>query len=103
MLMLLKSLSSRIKTIIIDQIFSLVIEVDDDSKDKFAEATGLSTYSNSKSTVFIYFSMFENLCIQAELERQGKVKQAYFRMFKGQKLKDEVYRSGWTLTDDNQQ
>jgi sugar-specific transcriptional regulator TrmB len=95
-----RSVKSKITTIIADQTFSLAVEVSNDSKDDFSAATGLSTYSNSESTVFTYYSMFENLWIQAELERQGKVKQAYFRMFKGQKLKDEVYSRRWGLADD---
>jgi hypothetical protein len=95
-----RSVKSKITTFIIDQAFLLAMEVSDDSKNNFAAATGLSTYSNSESTVFTYYSMFENLWIQAELERQGKVRQAYFRMFKGQKLKDEVYEKKWTLADD---
>lgn len=90
-----RSVKSKITTIIVDQTFSLVMEVGDDSKEEFSAATGLSTYSNSESTVFTYYSLFENLWIQAELERQGKVRQAYFRMFKGQKLKDEVYGKKW--------
>ena len=92
-----RSVKSKTTTIIVDQTFSLVMEVGDDSKEEFSAATGLSTYSNSESTVFTYYSLFENLWIQAELERQGKVRQAYFRMFKGQKLKDEVYSKKWDV------
>ena len=85
-------LRSKITTFIIDQSFSVTIEVNDDSKDNFSEATGLATYSNSESTVFTDYSMFENLWIQAELERQNSLRQAYFKMFNGQKLRDETYR-----------
>jgi hypothetical protein len=91
-----QSLRSKITTLIIDQSFSLTIEVNDDSKDNFSEATGLATYSNSESTVFTDYSMFENLWIQAELERQNSVRQAYFKMFNGQKLRDETYDRDWT-------
>lgn len=93
------SVKSKITTIIIDQTFSLVMEVTDDSENSFGSATGLSTYSNSESTVFTYYSMFENFWIHAELERQGKVKEAYFKMFKGQKLKEEVYKKKWNLAE----
>jgi two-component system, OmpR family, sensor histidine kinase VicK len=91
-----QTLRSKITTLIIDQSFSLTIEVNDDSKDNFSEATGLATYSNSESTVFTDYSMFENLWIQAELERQNSIRQAYFKMFKGQKLRDETYDRDWT-------
>ena len=88
-------LRSKITTFIIDQSFSVTIEVNDDSKDNFSEATGLATYSNSESTVFTDYSMFENLWIQAELERQNSLRQAYFKMFNGQKLRDETYKRDW--------
>ena len=89
-------LRSKITTFIFDQSFSLTIELKDDSKSNFSEATGLAIYSNSESTVFTDYSMFENLWIQAELERQNSLRQAYFKMFKGQKLRDEIYRRDWT-------
>ena len=92
-------LRSKITTFIIDQSFSLTIEVNDDSKDNFLEATGLATYSNSESTVFTDYSMFENLWIQAELERQNSIRQAYFKMFNGQKLRDEIYKRDWTTKE----
>jgi hypothetical protein len=96
---LLQPLSSKITTFIIDQTFSFTVETNDDSKMSFSDATGLATCSNSESTVFTYYSMFENLWIQAEIERQNLVKQAYFKMFKGLKLKDEVYKRDWSLKD----
>ena len=92
-------LRSKITTFIIDQSFSLTVEMNDDSKDNFSEASGLATYSNSESTVFTDYSMFENLWIQAELERQNSIRDAYFKMFKGQKLKDEIYGRDWTAKE----
>jgi two-component system, OmpR family, sensor histidine kinase VicK len=92
-------LRSKITTFIIDQSFSLTVEVNDDSKDNFSEASGLATYSNSESTVFTDYSMFENLWIQAELERQNNIRDAYFKMFKGQKLRDEIYGRDWTVKE----
>ena len=94
-----QSLRSKINTFIFDQSFSLTVEVNDDSKDNFSEATGLATYSNSESTVFTDYSMFENLWIQAELERQNSIRQAYFKMFSGQKLRDETYKRDWTMEE----
>ena len=92
-------LRSKITTFIFDQSFSLTIEVKDDSKNNFSEATGLGIYSNSESTVFTDYSMFENLWIQAELERQNSIRHAYFKMFKGQKLRDEIYQRDWTMKE----
>jgi signal transduction histidine kinase len=42
----------------------------DDSKTTFAEAIGLSTYSNSKSGVLSYVAIFENLWKQSELYQE---------------------------------
>ena len=92
-------LRSKITTFIIDQSFSLTVEMNDDSKDNFSEASGLATYSNSESTVFTDYSMFENLWIQAELERQNSIRDAYFKMFNGQKLRDEIYGRDWTAKE----
>ena len=92
-------LRSKITTFIIDQSFSLTVDMNDDSKDNFSEASGLATYSNSESTVFTDYSMFENLWIQAELERQNSIRDAYFKMFKGQKLRDEIYGRDWTAKE----
>jgi two-component system, OmpR family, sensor histidine kinase VicK len=92
-------LRSKITTFIIDQSFSLTVEVKDDSKDNFSEASGLATYSNSESTVFTDYSMFENLWIQAEIERQNSIRQAYFKMFNGKKLRDEIYKRDWTAKE----
>jgi uncharacterized protein YnzC (UPF0291/DUF896 family) len=43
--------------------------------------------------------MFENLWIQAEIERQNSLRQAYFKMFNGQKLRDEIYKRDWTAKE----
>ncbi|HEV8388151.1 MAG TPA: TrmB family transcriptional regulator sugar-binding domain-containing protein [Nitrososphaera sp.] len=88
-------LPTKITTVIIDQSRSLTIEVNDDTKEALQDAIGLSTYSNSDSTVFSNASMFESLWIQAELDKQNKARQAYFQLFKGFKLKDEVYERRW--------
>jgi hypothetical protein len=89
-------LPTKITTLIIDQAKTLTIEVNDDTKETFQEAVGLSTYSNSESTVFSNVSMFESLWIQSELDKQNKARQAYFRVFKGFKLKDEIYNRRWS-------
>jgi signal transduction histidine kinase len=70
----MQQLSDTKATILIaDRKVSLVIEVRDDSKSRFYEAIGLSTYSNSKPGVLSYVSIFENLWIQTKLYEQLKV------------------------------
>jgi len=90
-------LPTKITTFIVDQTKSLTVEVNDDSKETFSEAIGLATYSNSESTVFSNASIFESLWIQSELDKQNKARQAYFQLFKGFKLKDEIYNRRWSF------
>jgi two-component system, OmpR family, sensor histidine kinase VicK len=62
---LLKSIQTRLTTIVTDRELSLVIEEKEDEN-----SIGLATYSNSESTVFSYASIFENLWIQSEIKQQ---------------------------------
>ena len=91
-----KPLQSKIATLVIDQAVSLAIEVSDDTKKKFDESIGVAIYSNNESTVSSCTSIFETLWIQSEFDKQNKVKQAYFQMFKSLKLKDEIYDRRWS-------
>jgi hypothetical protein len=96
-----QSLKSKITTFIIDQSFSLTIDVNDDDikNNNFSQSNALATYSNSESTVLTDYSMFENLWIQAERERHHTIRQGYFEIFSGRKLKDEIYEKDWTLNE----
>jgi hypothetical protein len=58
---------------------------------------GIGIYSNNESTVSSCISIFETLWIQSEFDKQNKVKQAYFKMFKGFELRDEVYDRRWSF------
>ena len=64
---------STVTIVVIDKKESLVFEKKDDSKESFAEAVGLATYSNSKPTVLSYYSIFESLWRQVVLYEQLKV------------------------------
>ena len=67
-------LQTTISLLIVDRKYSLAIELKDDTKDTVYEAIGLATYSNSKSTVLSYVSMFETLWLQTELFDLLKIK-----------------------------
>jgi signal transduction histidine kinase len=64
---------NTVTIVVVDKRESLVFEKKDDSKENFAEALGLATYSSSKPTVMSYFSIFENLWRQVALYEQLKV------------------------------
>jgi two-component system sensor histidine kinase VicK len=56
-----KSMQTRVTILVVDRTFSLVIELKDDAKQSSNKAIGLGAYSNSKSTVLSYVSIFESL------------------------------------------
>jgi two-component system, OmpR family, sensor histidine kinase VicK len=68
-----ESLQSKVSIMVVDRKFSLAIELKDDTRETSYEAIGLATYSNSKSTVISYASIFESLWIQSELYEQLKI------------------------------
>jgi two-component system, OmpR family, sensor histidine kinase VicK len=87
-----KPLQTKIVTVVVDQATSVAIGINDDTKKTFEEASGPAIYSNSELTVSSCMSIFETLWIQSEFDKQNRIKQAYFQMFKGLELKDESYR-----------
>jgi two-component system, OmpR family, sensor histidine kinase VicK len=62
------SVDTKITLIIVDKQVSLAIELKDDTKTDISDALGLATYSNSKSTVLSYESIFETLWVKSELD-----------------------------------
>jgi two-component system sensor histidine kinase VicK len=57
----------------VDERECIITELKDDTKDVSHAAAGLSTYSNSKSIVSSYTSIFRNLWKQTELNEQLKI------------------------------
>ena len=66
------SSATKSTIIIIDRKESLVTELNDDSKDTFVDALGFATYSNSRSTVLSYVSIFESFWLQTEMYKKVK-------------------------------
>ncbi|MGB8159207.1 MAG: hypothetical protein WCE93_03585, partial [Nitrososphaeraceae archaeon] len=98
-----KPLERTITTLVRDRQVCLLIKVNDDSKESSIDATVDSTYSNSSATINSCVSIFESLWIQTELDSQKRIKQVYFQLFKGFKLKDETYDRQWSFENDHQQ
>jgi two-component system, OmpR family, sensor histidine kinase VicK len=65
-------LQTEISILIVDSKYSLAVELRDDNKDTSDKAMGLASYSNSKSTVSSYVSIFESLWTQLDLYGQLK-------------------------------
>ncbi|MFL6385522.1 MAG: sensor histidine kinase [Nitrososphaeraceae archaeon] len=69
------SSSINAKIILVDKQDSLAMEIKDGIKDTLDDTIGLSTLSNSKSTIASYSAIFENLSEQNHLYKQ--LKEAY--------------------------
>ena len=65
-------LQTKVSIVVVDRKYSLVAELKDDSKDTSVEAIGLTSYSNSKSTVSSYVSILDSLWAQLDLYEQVK-------------------------------
>jgi two-component system, OmpR family, sensor histidine kinase VicK len=68
-----RSLLTKITIVLTDRKECIIIELKDDTKDISYTAAGISTYSNSKSIVSSYVSIFESLWKQTEVYEQLKI------------------------------
>jgi signal transduction histidine kinase len=67
------SLKSRITIVLVDKREGIIVETKYDAKEDSYAAVGLSVYSNSRSIVISYASIFESLWRQTELYEELKV------------------------------
>jgi hypothetical protein len=105
-----KPLQNKMTTLVVDQAVSLAIEANDDDDNYYSSkktsdqsttttaTASVAIYSNNESTVSSCISIFETLWIQSEFDKQKKAKQAYFQMFRGFNLKDEIYTRRWSFS-----
>jgi signal transduction histidine kinase len=68
-----ENLQTRITIVLIDKRDCMIVELRDDAKDSSYYVAGLATYSNSKSIISSYASIFESLWKQNELYEQLKI------------------------------
>ena len=97
-----KSLHSNIMIVVVDQATSIAVDVKADTNKTFKDASAVAIYSNSELTVSSCISIFETLWIESELDKQEKITQAYFQMFKGLELKDESYSRRWSIEQEKE-
>ena len=67
-----EALQTCITIVMVDRKECVIVEAKDDTKDSSYDAAGISTYSNSKTFVSSYVSIFESLRNQTELYEQLK-------------------------------
>lgn len=85
---------ARINIIVVDKKYSLIVELKDDTKQKFIEAIGSAVYSTSKPKVMSLVTIFESLWKQTELYEKlkdtDKIKEDYIKKLQqADKQKDE--------------
>ena len=68
-----ENLQTQITVVLIDKKHCMIVELKDDTRDNSYDAAGLSTYSDSKSIILSYTSIFEILWKQNELYEQLKI------------------------------
>lgn len=69
---LAEPLQLKVTIVIVDRSYSMALELVNDDVDNSIDAMGLSTYSNSKSTVLYYVSIFESLWKQADIYKKAE-------------------------------
>jgi signal transduction histidine kinase len=65
-----KSLQTQITIVLVDKKECVIVELKDDTEDNSYNASGLTTYSNSKSIVSSYISIFESIWKETKLYEQ---------------------------------
>jgi two-component system, OmpR family, sensor histidine kinase VicK len=68
-----ENIQTKITIVLIDKKDCMIVELRDDTKDSSYYAAGLATYSNSKSIITSYASIFESLWKQNQLYEQLKI------------------------------
>ena len=63
-------MQTGVTILVVDRTYSFVVELKDDTKQSPEESIGLAAYSNSKSTVLSYVSIFESLWKHSQLSEE---------------------------------
>jgi nitrogen-specific signal transduction histidine kinase len=69
---LAEPLQLKVTILVVDRTYAMSAELVNDNVDSSIDAMGLSTYSNSKSTVLYYVSIFESLWKQADIYKKAE-------------------------------
>jgi hypothetical protein len=89
----IRPIQHKILSLIIDQSVSLVIEVGSEEERESEEGVErLAIYSHDEIVVSSCLSIFETVWIQSEFDKQTKVMEAYSKMFKGLRVREESFR-----------
>ncbi len=97
-----KHLKQQYVLFVVDEAMSAMIETkfcrdDEEVKEPSSRIIRSATFSKNVSQISSLVSVFDILWIQSDYEKQNKLKQTYFHMFKGFKLKNETYERKWAF------
>ena len=91
-----KQLRQKQVLFVVDEAMSAKIETkSSNSGESSSVLMESSAFSKNISQISSEVSMFDLLWIQSEVEKQNKIKQTYFQIFKGITLKAETYKREW--------
>lgn len=91
-----KQLQTKIMSMVIDKQEFIAVHTND-LTDQLEDFIQSCTYSNNQLKLSSAISLLESLWIQSGFDNQNIIKQAYFQMFKGFNIKDEVYQREWSF------
>jgi hypothetical protein len=91
-----KQLQTKIMSMVIDKQEFIAVHTNDVT-DQLEDFIQSCTYSNNQLKLSSAISLLESLWIQSGFDNQNIIKQAYFQMFKGFNIKDEVYQREWSF------
>ncbi|MDQ5870295.1 MAG: hypothetical protein M3530_11300 [Thermoproteota archaeon] len=96
-----KQLQTKIMSMVIDKQEFIAVHTNDVT-DQLEDFIQSCTYSNNELKLNSAISLLESLWIQSGFDNQNIIKQAYFQMFKGFNLKEEVYKREWSIDNKNE-
>lgn len=91
-----KQLRQKQVLFVVDEAMSAKIKTKSSNSDESPSVLiESSAFSKNISQISSEVSMFDLLWIKSEVEKQNKIKQTYFQIFKGITLKEETYKREW--------
>ncbi|HEX9318627.1 MAG TPA: hypothetical protein VF884_06805 [Nitrososphaeraceae archaeon] len=91
-----KQLQTKIISIVLDRQEFIAVHINDATKELESFMQSCS-YSNNQLKLNSAISLLESLWIQSGFDNQNVIKQAYFQMFKGFKIREEDYQRNWSF------
>jgi hypothetical protein len=96
-----KQLQTKIISVVLDRREFIAVHLNDAAREPESFIQSCS-YSNNQLKLNSAISLLESLWFQSSFDNQNVIKQAYFQMFKGFKIKEEDYQRDWSFNKKNE-